>query len=277
MMNAAKHLERRSGGSQLFDVQRGADGKIRAGVWDRGMTPGTKLKDGVETEFSVRTFNQITDNWKRRGEKLALCYNHQSAYVKENGRPAPALAFYGAIAVIDRGKLVRFERLAVSGARPPEVASLTAQVAQLATDDNPNPSPDGCWFYRCEVTELGQELLPNFSYLSPMFLPNGQNEAGEDIGYTVLDLAATNTAFQAGCVITFDGTGMVAIRRDDPPHVVLRRMAAKFRRLAKFEQEAKAREQAVAQLSQVVGLYVRATLDLYREHPELLRTKEETE
>lgn len=195
----------------LLDVPRDAAGKVRAHVWDRGMTPGRKIKDGVETVFSVETWSQMLDNWKRRGEELALCWNHQSAYVPQNGQPAPALAYYNAIAIVMGGQVVRFEKLAIAGAlEPPDIGMLQEQVMRLATDDNPRPSPDGCWFYRCEVTDgtaeypLGQQLLPGFKYISPMFVPNGKDEQGRPIGYVLFDLAATNTAFQAGCMITFD-------------------------------------------------------------------------
>lgn len=197
-----------------LDVPRGPDGKVRVGVWDRGMTPGQKNKDGVETEFSSRTFGEMVDNWLKRGEVLALCYNHQSAYVQQNGQPAPSLAFYSAVAVVMGGRVERFEKLHLAGdLEPPDVALLTEQVSQLATDDDPNPSPDGMWFYRCEVTPKGEELLPNFKYLSPMFVTEGKDEQGNDVGYVLFDLAATNTAFQSGCTITFNhgaGSGAIA-------------------------------------------------------------------
>src|ERR1051326_8158130 len=82
-----------------LEIPRDTEGKIRTGLYDRGLTFGKKLKDGIETEFSVETCSQMMANWKRRGEMLALCYNHQSAYVQVNGAPAPALAFYDAMEI----------------------------------------------------------------------------------------------------------------------------------------------------------------------------------
>jgi hypothetical protein len=192
------------GGGQLFDVVRGGDGRLPVGRWDRGMTPGFKEKEGKPTEFSPRTFGQMIDNWLARGERLSLCYNHQSAYAKENGAPAPALAFYDAAAVVSGGQVVRFDKLLASAAQPPMVAELERYCAKLATEQNPNPSPDGCWWWRCEHTEIGEKLLPGFGYLSPMFVPNGKDERGRAIGYVIFDLAATNTAFQGGCMINFE-------------------------------------------------------------------------
>src|SRR5258706_1042909 len=75
----ARQASVHAGASVLFDVARGADGKLRVGIWDRGATFGHKVKDGAETEFSIDTFGQFIDNWLKRGELIACCYNHQSA------------------------------------------------------------------------------------------------------------------------------------------------------------------------------------------------------
>lgn len=196
-----------------LDNVRDASGKVRVGLWDRAATFGRKPKDGVESDFTVETFGQMLDNWLARGERLSLCYNHQSAYTEQNGEPAPALAYYDAAAIVQGGQVVRFEKLRVSQAAPPAPAALKAAVAVLATDENPDPSPDGLWWYRAEVTEpVGQMLLPTFRYLSPMFVTDGQNEFGQPQGYTIFDLAATNTAFQAGCIICFDRQGRPSVR-----------------------------------------------------------------
>lgn len=206
---AAKHetMARHIGKSVRFSAVLGDDGKVRVGLWDRGETFGTKPKDEIKTVFSVETFNQFIDNWLARGEPLSVCYNHQTAYVKENGAPAPALAYHNAVAMVKDGKLLRYEKLNKSIAQPPDIAELTLAVKTFATDDDPNPSPDGLWWYRSEVTPFGQELLPNYKFLSPMFVPDGEDEYGEQIGYTIYDHAATNTAFQAGCMIQFEATG----------------------------------------------------------------------
>lgn len=170
-----------------FEGLRGADGKVRVGVWDHFTTWGTKIKDGLETRFDEDTLPQMVKNWKTRGDCLALDFNHQSSYAAENGQPAPALAWYNALAVVRHGQLLYFETLDDS-IPPPQAATLS----------------DGMWGYRSEVTELGQELLPNFKYISPTFTPEGTDELGESIGYTLHAVAATNTPFQAGTGLTFD-------------------------------------------------------------------------
>lgn len=207
MLEARGLYEVAIGRSLAFDTARGSDGQVRASVWDRGMTFGEKVKDGQRSEFSLETFNQFIDNWLKRGERISLCYNHQSAYVAQNGQPAPALAQYDAVAIVQGGEVVRCEKLHASTAMPPSVLELQQRVRALATDLDPRPTPDGMWFFRCEVTPLGQQLLPNFSYISPMFTSSGKDEQGNAQGYTLIDLAATNTAFQAGCVISFERKG----------------------------------------------------------------------
>lgn len=211
---------------ELLDI--GAVGSVPTKVWDRGATFGEKVKNGRLSIFSVDTFNEFTDNWLKRGERLSLCYNHQSAFVEENGQPAPALAQYDAIAIVAGGKIVRFERLLASTAAAPKIKELEQRVAQLATSLDPKPTPDGMWFYRGLVTDMGQKLLPGFSYISPMFTTTGADENGNPQGYTLIDLAATNTPFQAGCVISFD-------RASRPPTTRgVGNMAAKLAKMSKF-------------------------------------------
>lgn len=188
-------LSRRTGSGKIrheaemsinFDSLRGPDGKVRTGVWDRFTTWGSKLKDRMETRFDEQTLPQMVDNWKKRGDHLPLDYNHQSSYAAENGQPAPALAWYNAMAVVRDGQLLCFQSLD-EGVQPPQTADLA----------------DGLWGHRSEVTELGQELLPNFKYISPTFSPDGTDEQGNLIGYTIHAVAATNTPFQSGTGFTF--------------------------------------------------------------------------
>lgn len=192
-------LERRTGTgkirhevdmSMMFDVARGSDGKLRTGTWDRFTTWGSKYKDGMETRFDEETLQQMARNWIARGDKLAMDFNHQSSYASQNGQPAPALAWYDALAVVRGGQCLCFERLSDSGALSPPPAQ---------------DMSDGLWGYRCEVTPLGEELLPNFKYISPTFSPDGTDEQGNAIGYVIHAVAATNTPFQAGTGITFSG------------------------------------------------------------------------
>jgi hypothetical protein len=194
----------RLGPVELFDAGIGTDGKIRVYTWDRFTSWGPKTKSGSESEFNEETLGQMVDNWRARGGRLAMCQDHKSVatpYVS-----APGMAFYDALAIVRNGEVLRFEKLVDSAATPPEPATLKAQVAKFGSAQNPDPEPDGLWGFRCEVTPLGEdprEGMRNYRGISPLFTANGTDERGNDIGYVLYDVAATNTAFQSGCEITF--------------------------------------------------------------------------
>ena len=166
-----------------FDFQRGPDGKVRTGVWDRVCVPTAvpDQKDGEATQFTVENMSQMVDNFVGRGDMIPMDWNHQSNYAKTNGQPAPALAFYGALAVVADGKIVKADGT-----------------------EGLDLSRDGLWAYRCEVTEMGEQLLAGFKYLSPTFTPEGEARDGTPIGYSLAAVAATNTPFQEGTQITFE-------------------------------------------------------------------------
>ncbi len=173
-----------------FQVLRGDDGKIRVGVWDRICVP-TEIpdqKDGMETHFTAETMSQMVDNFVERGDQIPVDWNHQTNYASQNGRPAPALAWYGALAVVVGGKVVKAGE---------------AQGVKAAGTDGLDMSKDGLWGYRTEVTEQGEQLLANFKYVSPTFTPAGTKRDGTECGYCLAAVAATNTPFQEGTQITF--------------------------------------------------------------------------
>jgi Asp-tRNA(Asn)/Glu-tRNA(Gln) amidotransferase C subunit len=172
-----------------FDSVRGTDGRIRAGVWDRVCVPGFDEKDGQHTEFTVATLGEMVDNFVERGDQIPLDYNHQSNYSHVNGQPAPALAFYGALAIVAGGSVTKL--------------GCARGVSASGTEPGLDLTREGLWAYRCEVTELGQTLLPNFKYVSPTFMSNGTKRDGTEIGYVLAAVAATNTPWQGETQITF--------------------------------------------------------------------------
>lgn len=175
----------------MFDAARGPDGKVTAGKWDLVCLPGEDEKDGQQTEFTRVTLSQMVDNFAERGDPIPLDFNHQSNYVHINGQPAPALAWYGALAVVMNGQVITS-------------ASCANVMADIAGIDL---SRDGLWAYRSEVTELGDQLLPNFKLLSPTFTSDGTRRDGTPIGYCLAAVAATNTPWQGGTQITFEQAG----------------------------------------------------------------------
>lgn len=184
------------GMSQLFDAgevvpQRG---NIRTGVWDRFTTWGESIKEGQETAFDEETCAQMVRNFVSRGVLVPMDHNHQTYKTGVNGQPARSLARYAALAVVRGGEVVNFGVLKGYEVAPPD----------------PVGRGDGIYGYRAEVTPYGQDILPDFKYISPAFNPAGQNEQGEQIGYVLECVAATDVPFQGD-------------RGDGPPRLTFHR------------------------------------------------------
>jgi hypothetical protein len=163
---------------------------VGIGRWDRFTSWGTKIKDGAESVFDEDTLGQMVENFASRKNDIAMCFDHQSAYVAENGQPAPALAWYSALALVVDGQVVKF------------AAHDKSVLAPDAKDFE-----NGVYGYRSELTPLGEKLLPNYKYISPMFTDAGEDEQGNAIGYDLIDVAATNTPFQDGVGLTMHRLG----------------------------------------------------------------------
>lgn len=160
--------------------------EVGVGKWDRITSWGLKVKDGSEIEFNADTLGQMVDNFAAQRNDVAMSYDHQSAYVEVNGQPAPALAWYNALALVVDGKVAKFAAHD-KGVRPLDPAGLE----------------NGVYAHRSEVTPLGEKLLPNYKFVSPLFTTAGESEDGKAIGFQLLDVSATNTPFQDGVGLTF--------------------------------------------------------------------------
>ncbi|MCU1282882.1 MAG: hypothetical protein JWM53_6428 [bacterium] len=175
-------------------------GQVRVGVWDRWTSWGEKTKDDGVTVFDEATLTQAIGNFKRQSNDLYMDYDHQTAYMPENGKPAVALAWYCALAGVRNGTVFAFATHNES-VTPPDAAALE----------------DGLYAYRYEVTDAGRQLLSGgkYKYISPMFDPNGLDEQGKEIGYLFHCCAATNNPFQDGVAITFKKAGSHAMSDED--------------------------------------------------------------
>ena len=160
---------------------------VRVGVWDQFMTWGDKSKDGSPIRFDELTLGQIVSNFASRKNLIGCDFEHQTANAPINGQPAPQLAFYNSLAVIRNEKVIAFASRD-SNVLPP----------------NSEGKPDGLYGYRCEITPLGQQLLPNYKFYSPMFTTEGADEQGNPIGYDLMNVSAVSVPFQDACEITFD-------------------------------------------------------------------------
>lgn len=168
---------------------------VATGMWDQVMTWGEKTKEGSDSVFDEFTLGQIVDNFRGRKNLIGMDYEHQTANSPANGAPAPQLALYNALAVIRNGKVIDF-----------------ASRDELLQPPNPDGKSDGLYAYRCEVTPLGQQLLPNYRYISPMFDTDGADEQGNAIGYDLLNISAVSVPFQDGCEIQFTRLGNRPVR-----------------------------------------------------------------
>ena len=162
---------------------------ISTGRWDQFAKLGQFEKDGASVVFDEKTLGQIVDNFAGRQNDLGMDHEHQALNAPLNGQPAPALAWYSALALVVGGKLVRFASHDESVQKP-----------------DPAGLEDGLYGFRAHVTPLGEQLLPNYRYISPAFTTDGANEKGEPIGYDLLNIAATSTPF-------LDGMAPIEMRR----------------------------------------------------------------
>lgn len=177
---------------KVFSVNawRFSRGPVTAGVWDRITSVGTKVQDGEPIEFNALTLGQMVTNFGGQENDVVLCFDHQTAHTETNGQPAPGLARYSALALVLNHKVEKFASHD-PGIKAPDTALLA----------------DGIYAYRAEITPLGEKLLPNYFYLSPMFTSAGKKENGEALGFQLIDVAATNIPFQDGVGLTFHKFG----------------------------------------------------------------------
>lgn len=180
-------------------------GGATAGKWDRFGTFGQKDQGDGPFEFSPVTLGQMVDNFARynRGRRLGMDYEHQVIFSAQNGKPAPNLAYYNGMALIEGGKVTAFHAQQAD-VLPPDPAVLLSQIREKYPDES---DPDGGWIYRCEVTPLGMELLPNYEQISPLVNMEAKDEQGNPIGARLLNVSAVNVAFQDRTVINLAALG----------------------------------------------------------------------
>lgn len=198
----------------LAGVSRPAD--FGVGKWSRIATYGTKRQrqaDGSVRvfEFDDQSFMQGMRNFRAqfagRGKGMGSDYEHQTLSAPLNGRPAPNLCYWTALGVIDQsGRVVGLEDLR-GDAAPLDPAAERARLAEQNPAEDPDPA--GVWAYCGEITPLGQQLIPNYSQLSPLFSDDDEDEEGNPIGFAFQNVSFVNVAFQGGTAFTFrKGTQM---------------------------------------------------------------------
>lgn len=167
------------------------------GKWDRFMTVGPKVQEGVEFDFSSETFGQIVRNFSRTysERRLPLDYRHNA--IRDSDLPEQNLAYYDSLASVIEGRVESFWSQDPS-VQPPEPLEL---LAGLQAKFPRATSCDGLWGRKCEVTPLGEVALPNMEQLSPLFSKDDKDESGNPIGYNLLNVSAVGVAFQNGTLL----------------------------------------------------------------------------
>lgn len=168
-----------------------------AGKWDRFMTPGPKNQEGVEFDFSSETFGQIVRNFSRTYSERRLPLDFRHNAIRDSDLPEQNLAYYDSLASVIGGKVESFWSQDPS-VQPPDPTEL---LAGLQAKFPRVTGCDGLWGRKCEITPLGESCLPNMEQLSPLFSKDDQDEAGNPIGYNLLNVSAVGVAFQNGTLL----------------------------------------------------------------------------
>lgn len=188
------------------------DGGLGVGKWDRFMTPGPKIQNGVDFDFNEANLKQIVHNFARvySMRRLPLDYRHLAAVAAEAVQsPEQNLAYYNGLAVVWDGRVVEFwsQDPAAIAPDPRELLAVLQQKFPRVT------SADGLWGCKCEVTPLGRAMLPNMEQLSPLFSKDDTDEQENPIGYNLLNVSAVGVAFQNGTIINLGRRGVAHAMR----------------------------------------------------------------
>ena len=194
------------------------DGSCGVGKWDRFMTPGPKIQNGVDFDFNEANLKQIVHNFARvySMRRLPLDYRHLAAVGADAVQtPEQNLAYYNALAVIWQGRVVEFWSQDPRALPPDPVDLIAALRAKFPRVE----SADGLWGFKCEVTPLGMQALPNMEQLSPLFSKEDTDEQERPIGYNLLNVSAVGVAFQNGTLINLGRRTVAAhaLRKDMIP------------------------------------------------------------
>lgn len=194
------------------------DGSCGVGKWDRFMTPGPKIQNGVDYDFNEANLKQIVHNFARvySMRRLPLDYRHLAAVGADAVQtPEQNLAYYNALAVIWQRRVVEFWSQDPRALPPDPVDLIAALRAKFPRVE----SADGLWGFKCEVTPLGMQALPNMEQLSPLFRKEDTDEQERPIGYNLLNVSAVGVAFQNGTLINLGRRTVAAhaLRKDMIP------------------------------------------------------------
>lgn len=171
-----------------FDLAPRPDGlfvpsdEIKMGVWD-SFAPvwGPVLKYGVASQFDEVTYGQMLDDAQVRNLCIYMDQDHRSASAgwAMDHVDIPALAYYCSLVVAHEGKIWRS-------------LDLQGHTCSAALPFDPAIHPEGLAGYRCRITPLGKQVLPNYQALSMHFDPFGEDWRGHPVGQVLICVSAVN-------------------------------------------------------------------------------------
>lgn len=183
------------------------------GKWSRIATYGYKRQrqaDGSwsETLFDDAKFSQWLTNFLLmfggRGRGMGSDWEHQTIYSAANGVAAENLAYFTGLCWVRNGQVVATSRLQPSvPPLDPEAEASRLRAEHPTTSGN----PDGVWAYCAEITPRGEELIPNYSQLSPLVSDDEHLEDATPIGSALLNVSFVNVSHQVGTNFAFSATG----------------------------------------------------------------------
>lgn len=167
-------------GDSVPDSLFGDPDGIKVGLWD-AFAPvwGIITKFGLSSTFDELTYKQMMDDLRRRGLKVYMDNDHKTAGLGWTCDEVPALAYYCSVIVTHEGKL--FDRVYLGGCKCSDAVAFDAAA-----------HPEGLYGFRCHVTPVGKQLLPNYQALSIHFDPDGRDEFDRPVGQSLICVSAVN-------------------------------------------------------------------------------------
>lgn len=167
-------------GDSIPDSLFGDPDAIKVGLWD-AFAPvwGIITKFGQSSTFDELTYRQMLDNLRARNLKVYMDNDHKTAGLGWSCDEVPALAYYCSVLVTHGGKL--FDRVYLGGCKCSDAVSFDAAA-----------HPEGLFGFRCHVTPVGKQLLPNYQALSIHFDPDGRDEFDRPVGQSLICVSAVN-------------------------------------------------------------------------------------
>lgn len=128
---------------------------VGVGKWDRFITYGHKIHDGIPYDFTPENFCQIVDNFSRvfSMRRLGMDNGHKAVH-PETPHIEKNLAHYSGLAVIRNGEVIKMWDHDPNRV-PPDANRLLAELSRRFPRRTSLDDVGGLWGCKCEVTPFG--------------------------------------------------------------------------------------------------------------------------